>query len=74
MVLADTFGFGELQAEAAWKEGISLQPLDKRGQENLFADSAVIQMNVWFIVSFFHSFFFKPPFAWGTLFSLFGTR
>lgn len=29
MVLIDTFGYDELQAEAAWKEGISLQHLDK---------------------------------------------
>lgn len=40
MVLADTFGFSELQAEAAWKEGISLQPrsntaLERKGMEAL---------------------------------------
>lgn len=44
MVLADTFGFDELQAEVAWKEGISLQNLDKAATwgDKLLVDSAVI--------------------------------
>lgn len=74
MVLIDTFGYDELRAEAAWKEGISLQHLDKTAtwQDKLLVDSAVIQMNVRFIDILF--FFFKSPFAWGALFSLYGTR
>lgn len=67
MVLADTFGFDELQAEEAWKEGISLQHVDKAAtwQDKLLVDSAVIQMNVWFIAIFF--FLFLIPICSGSI-------